>query len=176
MGYLVDAERDAERIEGLYRQHAGVARAVAVAITGDPVLAEDLAQDAFIRCASRLGTFRDPEKFRSYLLRTIMHLAASHFRRRRIEQRSLQRLAARPRPEPPPAQTALTAELLGGLRSLPIRQRTALTARFLLDWSELDTAEAMGCGVGTVKSLTSRGLARLRVTLADREGADHDGT
>jgi RNA polymerase sigma factor (sigma-70 family) len=174
MGCLVDAER----IEGLYRQHAGVARAVAVAITGDPVLAEDLAQDAFIRCASRLGAFREPEKFRSYLLRTVMHLAASHFRRRKIEQRSLQRLAATlPRPEPPAAaETALTSELLGGLRSLPIRQRTALTARFLLDWSEHDTAEAMGCGVGTVKSLTSRGLARLRVTLADREGADHDGS
>ena len=167
---------DAERIEGLYRQHAGVTRAVAVAITGDPVIAEDLAQDAFIRCASRLGALRDPEKFRSYLLRTVMHMAASHFRRRRIEQRCLQRLAAGQRAEPPGAETALTSELLSGLRSLPVRQRTALTARFLLDWSEAQTAEAMGCGVGTVKSLTSRGLARLRVTLANREGADHDGT
>lgn len=167
---------DAERIEGLYRQHIGVARAVAVAITGDPVLAEDLAQDAFIRCASRLGGLRDPEKFRGYLLRTVMHIATSYFRRRRIEQRALQRLAAEQRAEPPSAETELTSELLSGLRSLPVRQRTALTARFLLDWDEAETAEAMGCGVGTVKSLTSRGLARLRVTLASREGADHDGT
>ena len=172
MGCLVDAQR----IEELYRQHVGAARAVAVAITGDPVLAEDLAQDAFIRCASRLGGLREPEKFQRYLLRTVMHLAASHFRRRRIERSCLQRVAAGQRAEPSGGETELTSELLSGLCSLPVRQRTALTARFLLDWSEAQTAEAMGCGVGTVKSLTSRGLARLRVTLASREGADHDRT
>jgi DNA-directed RNA polymerase specialized sigma24 family protein len=56
---------DHDQIAQLYRQHAGAARAMAVAITGDPALADDLVHDAFLRCVSRLGSLRDQEKFRA---------------------------------------------------------------------------------------------------------------
>jgi RNA polymerase sigma factor (sigma-70 family) len=59
------------------------------------------------------------------------------------------------------------------LRSLPPRQRAAVVLRVVDDLSELETSRALGCSVGTVKSLTSRGLARLRMTtLRDTDVSD----
>ncbi|MFI5593594.1 sigma factor-like helix-turn-helix DNA-binding protein [Amycolatopsis sp. NPDC051758] len=48
------------------------------------------------------------------------------------------------------------------LLRLPPRTRAVLAARFYLDLGEADTARLLGCGTGTVKSTTSRGLQRLR--------------
>ena len=51
------------------------------------------------------------------------------------------------------------------LRALPARQREAVVLRYLVDLSEQETAQAMACTVGTVKSTTARGLDRLRASL-----------
>lgn len=56
-------------------------------------------------------------------------------------------------------------ELVRALTRLGPRQRAAVVLRYLEDLSEAETAAALGCSVGTVKSQTSRGLARLRVVL-----------
>ena len=57
--------------------------------------------------------------------------------------------------------------LLRALRSLPPRQRAAVVLRHYDGLSEADTAEALGCAVGTVKSQTARGLAKLRDLLGE---------
>ena len=53
-------------------------------------------------------------------------------------------------------------DLVRALRSLPPRQREAVVLRFIVDLSEHETAQAMSCAVGTVKSAAARGLERLR--------------
>lgn len=57
------------------------------------------------------------------------------------------------------------ALLAAALRALPARQRTAVVLRYYEDLSEAETARAMGCSVGTVKSTTARGLLALRALL-----------
>jgi len=52
------------------------------------------------------------------------------------------------------------------LLHLPYRQRAVLVLRYWGDWSEVEIAEALGCRSGTVKTLASRGLARLRKEIA----------
>jgi len=57
-------------------------------------------------------------------------------------------------------------ELLEALGGLTPRQRAVLVLRYFNDLSEAEVAEALGCSPGTVKSNTSRGLARLREVLS----------
>jgi RNA polymerase sigma-70 factor (ECF subfamily) len=57
------------------------------------------------------------------------------------------------------------AELLAALMTLRHEDREVLGARYLLDLSEAETAEALGVPRGTVKSRTSRALGRLRAAL-----------
>jgi len=52
--------------------------------------------------------------------------------------------------------------LWAALLALPPRQRAAIVLRHYVDLSEADTAEAMGCSVGAVKSSASTGLQKLR--------------
>jgi RNA polymerase sigma factor (sigma-70 family) len=66
-------------------------------------------------------------------------------------------------PQPLPVELPeLHLELLRALRTLTARRRIALVLRFFADMSEAEIAVTMGCRIGTVKSLVSRGLADLR--------------
>ncbi len=66
---------------------------------------------------------------------------------------------------------AVRSDLIVALRRLPARQRAVIVLRYLDDLSEAETAEALGCSVGTVKSTCSRGLSRLRELTPAFEGA-----
>lgn len=58
------------------------------------------------------------------------------------------------------------AQLLDLLDGLPPRRRAAVVLRFYLDLPVEETAEILGCSVGTVKSQTARGLDTLRTSAA----------
>jgi RNA polymerase sigma factor (sigma-70 family) len=168
------AETDVEpvRIEGgrladLYRWYADDAVRLAYLITGDRAVSEDLVQDAFVKLAGRLVHVREGGGgFEAYLRRTVVNLANSYFRRRKIERRYEQREASMLgflRDDPDiPARVATRAALL----KLPVRQRTAIVLRFYVDLSESQTAEVMGCRTGTVKALISQGMDKLRPLMA----------
>ena len=53
------------------------------------------------------------------------------------------------------------------MRRLPGRQREAISLRFLADLDVSRTARVMRCAEGTVRALTSQGVARLRRELGD---------
>ena len=85
------AAADAGRLGELYVRHADDAVRLAYLLTGDPALAEDLVQDAFVRLAGRLAHLRDPGAFHAYLRKTVVNLSNSHFRRRKVERAYLER-------------------------------------------------------------------------------------
>ena len=76
----------------------------------------------------------------------------------------LERLDPNPVASPAPEQ-ALT--VLAALAELPPRMRSVVVLRYWEDLSVEDTAAALGCSTGTVKSSSSRGLAQLRLLLGD---------
>ena len=57
--------------------------------------------------------------------------------------------------------------LLVALRRLPMRQRAAIVLRYYNDASHEDIARTLDIPLGTVKSLLSRGLAKLREGVRD---------
>lgn len=158
------------RVEGglladLYAQHSDEALRLAYLLTGDGALAEDLVQDAFVRLAGRLLHLRNPGGFHAYLRKTIVNLARSHFRRRAVERRFLERQSG-----PGPIEAEDTSErerLRRALLALPVTQGTAIVLRYFEDLSEAQTAELMGRHRSAVKSLVSRGMASLRMHLGD---------
>ncbi len=163
MRVAVEENRTEEsRLGELYRRHAGDGVRLAYLITGDRMLAEDLVHDAFVKLAGRLRHLRDIEGLEPYLRRTIVNLANAYFRRRKLERRYIERQVALPQPVQTDPEITERDAVWAVLRSLPFRQRTAVVLRFYEDLSEGQIAEMMRCRPGTVKSLLSRGMDRLR--------------
>jgi RNA polymerase sigma-70 factor (sigma-E family) len=164
---MIRADMETVRIEGgrlgeLYGHHVDHAFRLAYLLTGERTLAEDLAQDAFVRMAGRVLRVHTDADFAAYLRRTVVNLANSYFRRRRLEHAYLQRhmTMAGPISDEPDLGTRDVMRL--ALLTLPIRQRTAVVLRYYEDLSESQVAELMKCRPGTVRSLASRGIATLR--------------
>jgi RNA polymerase sigma-70 factor (sigma-E family) len=159
------AEESVERgvLSELYVAHAPDGIRLAFLLTGDQALAEDLVQDAFTRLVGRLRHLREPNAFGAYLRRTIVNLATSHFRHRRVERAYLDRLTA------PSAATndndELDETMHRVLLGLPQRQRAAIVLRFYEDLTDVQTAEILRCSTGTVRSLVSRAMKTLREEL-----------
>jgi RNA polymerase sigma-70 factor (sigma-E family) len=146
-------------LDALVAERGDALLATAVLLTGSRAAGEDLVQAALerlMRSWDRVRTDRE-----RYLRRTMYHLAIDQWRSRKR------------RPEifvshEPPGRSdatdavALRDALSRALAQLPSRQRTVLVLRYWEQLSEAETAEVLGCAVGTIKSTTSRGLARLR--------------
>lgn len=148
------------RFEDLYVAHGAEALRLAYLMTGDRVLAEDVAQEAFVRLLKRFHDLRNPDAFRAYLLRTVMNLVKSHFRKLERE-REFARLETGHQREDP-VDIGSRDMLWSALLRLPQRQRTALVLRYCHDLSEHQTADVMQISLKALKSLVGRGLAKLR--------------
>ena len=151
-----------QRLDHLYRVHIDEAFRLAYLLTGNRALAEDLAQDAFVRLMGRFMHVRRPGDFAAYLRRTVVNLANSHYRRRGVERRYLRSQAGMRQPEMVQPDQGVRDQMRLALLTLPRRQRTAIVLRFYEDLSESQTAEIMRCRTGTVRSLVSRGMETLR--------------
>ncbi|MGZ5292208.1 MAG: SigE family RNA polymerase sigma factor [Actinomycetota bacterium] len=158
----------AGRLDELYRAHAPDALRLAYLLTGDRALAEDLAQDAFVKVLARFHDLRNRDAFWWYLRRTVVNLSNSHFRHRRVERTWLARQRADD-VAPPPTDLGERDRIRRALMTLRPEQRAAIVLRYYEDLSEADTAEALGVAVGTVKSMVSRGMERLRDELPEEE-------
>ncbi|MFJ4622365.1 SigE family RNA polymerase sigma factor [Streptomyces sp. NPDC088812] len=128
---------------------------------GDRHRAEDLLQEALVKLwfAWPRVAEQAPE---AYVRKVLARAAARSARRRWWGEQPVAEL-----PEPPGAgdETAAVDErsrLEAALALLPARQRAAVVLRYYQDLPERDVARVLGCPVGTARSLTARGVARLR--------------
>lgn len=159
--------RDAdEAIESLF--HACYPRLVRTgyALLGDWDLAEQLAQEAYLRLWRRWRWIADPQAGPAYLQRTVVNLSRETIRRRMIERRVLN-AGRRELPAAAATDAAAVVELRRAIAALPARKRECVVLRYLLGLSEAETAAALGISVGTVKSQTHKGLRQLRERLAE---------
>ena len=169
-------EGDTAAYERLVRMHQAVAFRAAYLITGDAAEAEDAAQEAFVKAYRALGRFRPGSPFRPWLLAIVTNEARN--RRRATGRRAGLALraageggAASPSPEAAVVAAERREELLAGLGALSEGDRMVISCRYFLELSEEETAAALGCARGTVKSRLSRALGRLRERMARERDA-----
>ena len=139
----------------------------AYVMVGDHGLAQDLVQEALTKTYVAWPRLREVDKAEAYTRKAITTTAISWFRRKGW---SHERSTAEP-PDRATAghddQVAQSTWLWECLMALPVRQRAAIVLRYYEDLTEAQTAEAMGCAVGTVKSQVAQGLKRLRAQIGD---------
>jgi RNA polymerase sigma-70 factor (sigma-E family) len=134
-------------------------------MTSDEKEAEDLVQECLSKVAhdwARVGSVQHPV---AYTRRVLINLAiddAKHRARRRSELHEPVEVGA---DSPELKRFDTRAELTAALGALAPRQRAVVVLRYFLDLSEVETAKALGCSVGTVKSTAAKALARLRESL-----------
>lgn len=145
---------------------------LAFLLTGDLHEAEDLLQSAYAKTYPHWNRVRMYDVPDAYLRRVMVSLRTSWWRRHRNREWSVADVPESANHVSDHAGSVVESqELLLSLRQLPERQRAAVVLRHWCDLSEADTATAMGCSPGTVKSNTSKGLAHLRAALDRAEGA-----
>jgi RNA polymerase sigma-70 factor (sigma-E family) len=142
-------------------------RRTAYLMCGDWHWADDLAQTAFIRLAAAWDRVRDQQALDAFVRTCLIRVYLA-------ETRRLWRRRERPFADPPDqpdrdtidasVRRVVFAKVIG---QLPPRQRVTLICRFYQGLDVAETAAALGCSEGTVKSQTSRGLATLRELLGD---------
>ncbi len=164
---ITDVSAGSSRLGDLYERSGPGAVRLAFLLTGDQAIAEDIAQDAFVRVVGHLGHLRDPGAFDAYLRRTVVNLGKNHFRRRAVERRFLARATA-PEPVPGPERTMVDRRIVvDALARLPQRQRAAIVLRYYEDLPEDAIASILRCRPATVRSVVARGVQTLRFELRE---------
>ena len=146
----------------------GLLRA-AYLLTGDRHLAEDLVQAALAKVWPKWEAVVAQGEPDGYVRRTLLTTYLSWRRRPGFFERPTSALPdlAAPSADPADADPDLRRAMLAALARLPRRQRATVVLRYFEDLSDVQTAQAMGCSVGTVKSQTAKALRTLRAHLSD---------
>lgn len=144
-----------------FGSRADAMRGTAYLLCGDWHRAEDLVQTAFVklyRAWNRIAGHHTLDAYtRQILVRTFIDENRRGFFHRERVTETTPDLAG-----PQSGSTEDRLVLLSALTKVPARQRAALVLRYWEDLSVEDTAHALRCSPGTVKSQTARGLETLR--------------
>jgi RNA polymerase sigma-70 factor (ECF subfamily) len=161
---------DAEAISALYERYAPQIHRYIASRLGDPVLAEDVCGDVFVKVLESLDRYEDRGwPFSAWLYRIAYARTVDVLRQ------------ARRRPSIPLDETLLGAldppdeaimarvsyhEIKGVMGVLTSEQRLVLRLRFDEDRSLAEIAQSLGRSVGSIKALQHRGLTRLAQALS----------
>ena len=142
-------------------------------LAGSPADGEELVQAALVRTYRAWGRVRtaDPDR---YVRQVMLNLQRNRW------TRLLRRESVTDSPPdtqvPDAASEVVVREVLWpAVRALPARQRAVLVLRYYEGLTEAETADLLGCSVGTVKSQAAKALAHLRATSGLREAFATEG-
>lgn len=153
--------------EQLIGEHQSMVFSLALRMTGDHGLAEEIAQDVFLELDRHLRRIETPLHAQLWLRRVTMSRSTDALRRRRVrrvdhwvEIDETHGARAEERGSP------LADRVEGLLATVPEPQRAALILRYQEDLTPEEIAAALGAPLATVKSHLQRGLKLLRAKAA----------
>ncbi len=149
-------------------------------MVGDRSLAEDLAQDVFIKAYRKLDSFDRQRKLSSWLFKIAHNTTLDHLRRSQLDTVPLEATSSHgddswevlpTRDEDGPERRAEHAQLMSGMSAalgrLPPHYREVLVLRFQQGLAYHEIAEITGLAMGTVKVQLHRARKRLAKELAE---------
>jgi RNA polymerase sigma factor (sigma-70 family) len=177
------ADGDLNALEELYDRYRTMAYSIALRITGESGMAEDIVQEAFLGAWRNAGRYVEGRgSVKTWLLSIVHHRAIDAIRRRRATTELPDREET-----PPPALTApdiwpevagklLRLEILAALRTLSDVQREAIELAYFGGLTQQEVAVRTDTPLGTVKSRIRLGLLALRRELlgAGLDAGDRD--
>ena len=161
---LLDEDQNA--FSELVRRHQSAVRGLLRQLTrSDVALADDLAQEAFIRAYKNIRSFRGEAKFSTWLYRIAYNCFREEARKRKelvgIDEGQLER-----EQDPGTVDPALRQDLAHALQLLPLHERTAVLLCCQNGLSHDEAARVLDIPLGTVKTNVLRGREKLKKTLA----------
>jgi RNA polymerase sigma-70 factor (sigma-E family) len=158
------SERDREFSAFVSAQRAVLVRLAALLLTGDRATAEDVVQTALTRLYVTWPKVR-PDTLNAYARRSVVNAVID-------DRRKLFRRRERSQAELPDVTTVESRDVdqtavIALLSTLPARMRAAVVLRYIEGLNAAETADALGCSEGTVRSQSARGLERLRAVFPD---------
>ena len=138
---------------------------LAYGLTGDQGHAEDVAQAAFARAYAswpRVKRSGDPD---AYVRQIVINENRNRFRKHRVAEQLTDSVLIDVPWTDATHESDERSALIAALQRLGPRQRAVIVLRYWLDLTEQETAAALNCSVGTVKSQASRALATLRESI-----------
>ncbi len=133
------------------------------ALAGDWATAEDLVQAALVATWPRWDSLVRADRPEFYVRKVIVTTFLRWRRRRWNQEIPTLELPRRPEQIDDYSAADTRQSVIAALLRLPPRQRAVVVLRYFTDLSEAQTAELLGCSVGTVKRHSHDALARLRV-------------
>ncbi len=168
---------DISGLEVLVNRYQVKAVRTAYLITGDPGLAEDVVQEAFLRAFRAIRSFDSGRPFEPWFLRSVANASLKVRQKgaRRVqvggqaEQQILAELAARMESVESQAESAeIQRQIWEAMQKLSPRQRAVIVQRYFLEMSEREMAAEAGTARGTIKWLLNAARTRLRRLLVER--------
>jgi RNA polymerase sigma factor (sigma-70 family) len=178
------AEGRSEALAALYDRHGSTCYRVALRVTANPAIAEEVVQEAFLALWRTKGYREQAGTLRAYLISLVHHKAVDAVRRetslsRRqatYERRAQADGAGRDTPEAEVLRELRDGEIRAALMALPDGQREALVLAYFGGYSQREIAELTSLPLGTVKTRTFAALRRLQGRLGGSEEASWEGS
>jgi RNA polymerase sigma-70 factor (sigma-E family) len=155
---------------GFVRENTPALLRTAYLLTGNAQQAEELVQDTLVRLYPKWDRVASADVPLAYVRRSLTNGFINQKRRAARREVSYEDVPERTDPFDPFTQLVDRDQIWAGLELLSDRQRAALVLRFFEDMSDEEAAAALGCRVGTIRSLVSRGLATLREQMTEVRG------
>jgi RNA polymerase sigma-70 factor (ECF subfamily) len=161
----------------LVARYASSAVNMAARLVNDRAVAEELAQDAFVKAFARLATYDPERRFSAWFFRVLHNVAVDYLRRKRVDTVSLDALQqdgyqgpatqdATSSPDEELERRALAAALGDALSRLRAEYREVVVLRYQQDLTVEEIAEVLQRPAGTVKTFLHRARKELAATLA----------